>query len=290
MANPELPGSPLAYATQLSWGAKTTKGDPVMGDLIKMPHSELHATMEVLDRLGVNPHDFEVLRKASSWSQATVARVHKTDPSVWAALELEDVLVRLGFAPGEIRALAGREDLLRLVKQALCGQSGKASPEEPLWKRVSETAINVNLGFSPKLPFDGAEIEKHVGSGWVPVEKRIDGLYVDGRKVILHLSRRQQNGKWLKGHDLRDELTGKPVLNANILDALYENAHLIPEDWKRDETGNILYIFFWGTVFRCASGLPYVRFLYFLDGRWDRLYFWLVDDWVSGNPAAVLAS
>ena len=68
-----------------------------MGDLIRMPHSELHATIELLDRLGVTPHDFEVLRKASSWSQATTARVHKTDPSVWAALELEDAAVRLGF-------------------------------------------------------------------------------------------------------------------------------------------------------------------------------------------------
>src|SRR3989344_2458915 len=89
-------------------GAKTTKGDPAMGDLIRMSHSELHATIELLDRLGVTPHDFEVLRKASSWSQATTARVHKTDPSVWAALELEDAAVRLGFTPGEIRALAGR--------------------------------------------------------------------------------------------------------------------------------------------------------------------------------------
>lgn len=83
-----------------------------MGDLIKMPHSELHATIEVLDRLGVTPHDFEVLRKASSWSQATLARVHKTDPSVWAALELEDAAVRAGLAPGELRMFA-KEDLLR---------------------------------------------------------------------------------------------------------------------------------------------------------------------------------
>ena len=90
-----------------------------MGDLIRMPHSELHATIEVLDRLGVTPHDFEVLRKASSWSQETLARVHKTDPSVWAALELEDVMVRLGFQPGEIRMLVKRPDLLQLVKQAL---------------------------------------------------------------------------------------------------------------------------------------------------------------------------
>jgi len=262
-----------------------------MGDLIRMPHSELHATIEVLDRLGVTPYDFEVLRKASSWSQATLARVHKTDPSAWAVLELEDAMVRIGFLPGEIRALAQRKDLLELVKQALHGQTVETTAvPEPLWKKVSETAINVNLGFSSKLPFDGAEIEKHIGSGWIPVEKRADGLYMDGRKVVLYLSKRQQKGKWIKGYELRDELTGKLLLNANVLDALYENTHLIPEDWKRDENGNIHYIFFWGTVYRLAGGDLCVRALCFDVGAWYRLCRWLDGGWGSGCPAVLLAS
>ena len=274
-----------------------------MGDLIRMPHSELNSTIEVLDRLGVTPHDFEVLRKASSWSQATIARVHKTDPSVWAALELEDAMVRVGFQPGEIRMLVKRPDLLQLVKQALCGKMESPVSEElePLWKKVSDTAINVNLGFSPKLPFDGAEVVQHIGSGprfaegsgeasWVPVEKRVDGLYVDGRKVVLHLSKRQQNGKQIKGYELRDELTDKPVLNANILDALYENTHLIPEDWKQDENGKIRYIFFWGTIYRFADGSLYVRYLCFYGGGWLRRFFWLSFDWSFNYPAALLAS
>lgn len=266
-----------------------------MGDLIRMPHSELNATIEVLDRLGVTPHDFEVLRKASSWSQATVARVHKKDESVWAALELEDAMVRVGFQPGEIRMLVKRPDLLQLIRQAIYGKSVETPKVlqviEPLWKKVSDTAINVNLGFSPKLPFDGAEIEKHDGTGWAPVERHTDGLYVDGRKVILHLSKRQQGSKWIKGYELRDELSGKPVLNANILDALYENPHLIPEDWKRDEKGNVRYIFFWGTIFRDPGTVSlYVRYLCFHGGSWGRDYFWLGFDWSDRDPAALLAS
>lgn len=265
-----------------------------MGDLIRMPHSELHATIEVLDKLGVTPHDFEVLRKASSWSQATVARVHKMDDGVWAALELEDEMTRVGFQPGEIRMLVKRPDLLQPIRQAIYGKGVETSEvlqvAEPLWKKVSETAINVNLGFSPRLPFDGAQIESPLGSGWAPVEKRADGLYVDGRKVILHLSKRQQGSKWIKGYDLRDELSSKPVLNANILDALYENPHLIPEDWKKDEQGNTRYIFFWGTIYRRAGGRLCVRYLCFSDGRLCRFYFWLDVGWYSDRPAAVLAS
>lgn len=265
-----------------------------MGDLIRMPHSELHATIEVLDRLGVTPHDFEALRKASSWSQATIARVHKTDGSIWAALELEDAMARVGFQPGEIRMLVKRPDLLHLIRQAIYGKSVE-TPEafqvaEPLWKKVSDTATNVNLGFSPRLPFNGAEIEKHIGTGWAPVEKRADGLYVDGRKVVLHLSKRQQKGEWLKGYDLRDELSGKPVLNANILDALYENPHLIPEDWKWDENGNIRYIFFWGTIYRDALGDLCVRYLCWVGGVWHRGSAWLDFVFYGYGPAAVLAS
>src|SRR3989338_6301008 len=149
-------------------GAKTTKVDPAMGDLIRMSHSELHATIELLDRLGVTPHDFEVLRKASSWSQATTARVHKTDPSVWAALELEDVMVRLGFTPSEIRALAGRKDLLQLVRQALCRAAG-----------VGLVQHVIDCDADPFLP-----------QGWKGVEYHKKGgqLKLDLSQVRLHLS------------------------------------------------------------------------------------------------------
>ena len=112
---------------------------------------------------------------------------------------------------------------------------------------------------------------------------------MDGRKVVLHLSKRQQNGKWLRGYELCDELTGKPVLNANILDALYENTHLIPEDWKRDEKGNIRYIYFWGTIYRSADRL-FVRSLCFDRGGWGRRCDWLDRGWDFGGPATLLAS
>ena len=75
---------------------------------------------------------------------------------------------------------------------------------------LGPTTIAVNLVASPRLPFNGAEVESHIGEGWVIVEKRADRLYLNGRKFVLYLSRRQQNGKSLKGYELREELTVSP--------------------------------------------------------------------------------
>jgi len=157
-------------------------------------------------------------------------------------------------------------------------------------KVLSDTVIMVNLDVAPKLPFDGAEIEKNEGCGWVKIEKREDGLYVDDRKVVLYLSERQKGGQTIKGYELRDEFTGKLVLHPNILDALMEHFHLIPEDWKKDENGNTRYIFFWAVIFRNSDGDLFVRCLNWDGSRWFWNYRWLDIDFNSDNPAAVCAS
>lgn len=149
---------------------------------------------------------------------------------------------------------------------------------------VNKSTILVNLDASPKLPFDGVTIEAHVGGGWVKLEKRKDGLYVDGRKVVLYLSERQKNGNVIKGYELRDELSGKPMLNANILDALCEHTELIPEEWKGKA------VFFWGTVYRDSDDDLFVRCLYFHDGEWSRHFHWLGHVWDRHFPAALRAS
>jgi len=237
-----------------------------MGDLIRMSHSELHATIELLDRLGVTPHDFEVLRKASSWSQATTARVHKTDPSVWAALELEDAAVRLGFTPGEIRALAGRKDLLQLVRQALCAGGATVIP---LVQHV------VDCDADPFLPQGWKKAEYHKGGG---------KLTLDPSKIRLHLLPNQMGGRYVEGNKLRKELASEPVFNANVLDYLLAHQELIPKEWK----GRC--VFFWGTIYRNSYGYLYVRYLYWDDGAWDWRYDWLGSIFGGNDPAAVLAS
>jgi len=156
---------------------------------------------------------------------------------------------------------------------------------------LSDTIIEVNLDIAPKLPFNGTKVEAHTGGGWVKLEKRQDGLYVGGRKVILYRSERQKDGKVIKGYELRDEITGKLILNANILDALLKNPHLIPEEWKKDANGNTILIFFWGTIFRSpARDSLCVRYLYFGGGQWGSNYGWLDFGWDGNGPAALLAS
>ena len=155
---------------------------------------------------------------------------------------------------------------------------------------VDENTIRVNLDAPPMLPFDGATVETNKGGGWVTVQKRADGLYVDDRKVILHRSERQQNGKVIQGYELRDEVTNLPVLHPNIMDALYEHTHLIPKDWKQDENGNTIFTYFWAVTYRSSHGLVFVRCLYWDGGAWDRYCRWLDDGWSDRSPAAVLAS
>jgi len=241
-------------------------------------------------RLGVEPNS------NSRWasSKGTCPNRRKTMSSLYSIgqmNQLGDALEGAGFTTEDVTKLKQFSNLAGL-KNVFDG-TAKIMPAEDAIRVIvfSETMIAVDLGAAPKLPFDDAKVEQHLGEGWATVEKRPDGLYVNGRKVILRLSKRQQGDKWLKGYELREELTGMPVLNANILDALYDNPHLIPEDWKRDKHGDIRYIFFWGTIFRrYASGRLYVRDLYFGDGVWRRDYFWLDFDWNVYYFAAVLAS
>lgn len=205
--------------------------------------------------------------------------------------QLMDKLEAEGFSPEQITKL-GQFGNLAGIKSVLEGLA-KIKPVAEDATRVitfNETTIAVNLAATPKLPFKGAQVEQRIGEGWAIVEKHADGLYVNGRKVVLHLSKRQQNGKWLKGYELCEELMGKPALNANLLDALADNPHLIPEDWKKDESGKIRYICFWTTVYRDSNGFLYVRCLFFDAGAWRRHYYGLGSDWDGRDPAALLAS
>lgn len=147
-----------------------------------------------------------------------------------------------------------------------------------------------DTNLEPKLPFDGAGIEKHVKMGKVTIERRGGELWVNDKKVVLHRSDRQQNGRWIRGHELREELTGKPVLNACIIDFLLEHPEFIPDAWKKDDAGNTIYIFFWGTVYRNSDGFLCVRYLGWRGGAWDWDCDWLGDDWGGDRPAALLAS
>lgn len=116
----------------------------------------------------------------------------------------------------------------------------------------------IDCDADPYVPADRREyiVEEHQKGGqfeWDPAQ------------VELYLSDAQKDGR-IEGNKLRKELEGKPVLNANVLDYLLKNSHLIPEEWKDK------YVFFWGTIYRSQydpddSDL-YVRFLNWVGDRW----------------------
>lgn len=156
----------------------------------------------------------------------------------------------------------------------------------------------IDLAAPPRLPFEGAEVVKHEktfnGKSEVEIElRKDDNLYIDGKKVVLHLSERQMDGKRVVGHELRVELEDgtQILLNSNVLDYIFDHPELFPEHWKKNDQGETLRVFFWGSIFLVPSnGGLYVRCLYWGDGGLSRRYDWLAFDWGRRGPSASVAS
>lgn len=163
------------------------------------------------------------------------------------------------------------------------------------WRRLSDTAIEVNLDAPLRLPFDGAvpEWQPPAGRGWVKVERIGEEVFVGGRKVILHLEPEQLTGV-LQGHTLRERLQTKGNLDLRIFDALaeFENGRLIPESWKQYSRDRIRYLFAWAVGFRDSGSRLCVRYMYCDcdNGQWQRCYIWTDCEWGVQYPALILES
>jgi hypothetical protein len=159
-------------------------------------------------------------------------------------------------------------DNLAHVRQVRLGHANIVTPEH-----------KINCNAAPFIP-KGWKIEKHSKGGtiiWNP------------SRVQFYLGSGQSGG--VEGNKLRKQRAGKPALNATALDYLLENKHLIPENWKRDDAGNIRYIFFWGTIYRREDGDLYVRSLFWEEHglEWRSFSLWLDDTWRNHDPAVVTA-
>ncbi len=176
--------------------------------------------------------------------------------------QLGDGLEAAGFSPDDVtklRAFAG----LKTIKAVLNG-----------YAKIEIVKHLVDLDANPFVP-DGWKVEEHTIGGqfeWSPTA------------VALYLSTKQQNGGVIGGHDLRKEMKNQRVFNANLLDFLLANPHLIPEEWKGK------YVFFWGTIYRSSDGNLCVRFLRWVGDEWFWYYSWLDSAWNADYPAAVPAS
>jgi hypothetical protein len=136
-----------------------------------------------------------------------------------------------------------------------------------------------------------ADAQPYIPDGWAIEEHQKGGeIEFDPKKVEFYLSPNQTGDQSVNGKKLREELKGKKVLNACVLDHLMANTNLIPESWKQDGDGNTRYIYFWGTVYRVSDGDLCVRYLCWDGGQWSWRCYALADDWRSQRPAAVSAS
>jgi hypothetical protein len=134
----------------------------------------------------------------------------------------------------------------------------------------------IDCDAEPFIPVNWS-VEEHQRGGKFPWN-------TDVQKKALYFSRRQLNGRHIEGFLLRDELRGKPVMNACGLEYLLANRHQIPEGWE-DKC-----IPFWATIYRSSTGLLCVRCLRLVGGRpegWDANY--LGYDFNGACPAALYA-
>jgi hypothetical protein len=143
-------------------------------------------------------------------------------------------------------------------------------------EQQSNTNVHIiNCDAAPFLP-DNYEVIEHKHGGqleWSPTQMK------------LYLSFGQRHGrKSVVGHKLRKKLAKQPVLNACVLDYLFHNPDLIPEEWKGE------CIYFWGTIYLDSIGYLCVLCLYWSNdlGLWYWNYKWLDSDFRDWDPAAVL--
>jgi hypothetical protein len=128
------------------------------------------------------------------------------------------------------------------------------------------------------------DADPFVPHGWEVVYHRKGGAFRWNKKAQKNAFYRE-NGKQIGGnrvHKVRS--LRKPVLNANVLDDLLANTHLIPEEWEGQST------FFLGTIYCHWNGDFYARCLVKLCGRWGWSFGWPGYDWEGDNFVAVPAS
>ncbi|MEK7543063.1 MAG: hypothetical protein AAB503_02050 [Patescibacteria group bacterium] len=234
------------------------------GNLIRAPYSEITAAIELLDSLEVTPEHLAELRKASSWRKTITSGVVSGDQYLLSLLGLEISAKKAGFSNDDLSKLAGDDDLMKRLFQVVRG-----------YAEVKEIEHLIDCDADPFLPNSSWKVEEHRKGGFWKWNEN---------NVILYLSEQQQKKKVISGNDLRKELTDKPVLNANVLNYLLKNPHLIPEVWKGK------FIFFWGTIYRDSDGILSVRYLNWYGDRWYWSWVWLENVWGEFCPAALRAS
>ena len=168
---------------------------------------------------------------------------------------------------------------------AFISREKKVSPKEKEVKPPMSITIDGDtiLDLPPELSITGRGAE-HRKMGKITLEKRTDGkLYVNGVEVIRYISPEQERDH-IEGKELRKQMKDKKVLNACVMDTLFSNNQLIPDEWK------IGYIFSWGTIFRKMDGCLYIEYMRWNVHSFIRGYLCLNYSWSKKDSAIILSS
>jgi len=250
-----------------------------MGDLItNASYSEITKLVEILDHQGVTPHDLEVLRKANSWSQSIVGRIHRTDSFLWALLGVEQALSKAGFREEDFRQLWTDENKLQKVLAVIReGQPVATSVPMPV-----DSIIRPNRIVTQDFP-DWVEKVLH------PKLQKTGPAEYDVARLEQWLHDGQKNGKWVKGQVIYEYLKKEKMLETcvNLADLLAIQSKGI-DFFRQHFAGKA--VFAWKSVVGHRGGDLDVPCLYD-DGREVVLgWYWLEDDWYGDYPALRLAS
>lgn len=244
-----------------------------MGDLITTAsYSEITKLVEILDHQGVTPRDLGVLRKASSWIQQIVGRVHRMDRFLWAMLEMEQSLKKAGFREG---------DLNRLVRDPEKLQQVLGIAREGVVVEVSDPIIRINRPIKPTYP-DWVKGLLH------PELEATGPAEYDIAKLEQWLYDGQKNG-WVKGQKIYEHLK-----NNNMLESCLGLADLVAIQAKdinfflQHFAGKA--VFGWKSTVRGRGGYPNAPCLF---ERGDKVLLdwnWLENDWDDRYLALRFAS
>ncbi|MBI3251414.1 MAG: hypothetical protein HYZ62_00715 [Candidatus Andersenbacteria bacterium] len=149
-------------------------------------------------------------------------------------------------------------------------------------------SFEIDLAASPHAPRQAPHIHRHYGQGRVKLASDHDNLYIGNKRVTKYRSMKQLGGLLIKGLDLYRELAQLPILNACVLDKLVQEPQLIPNTWKRDALGNVIFTIFWDTIFISTEGLMYVHALYCGSSSiWQKHAFQLEHSFLEHYQAAI---
>lgn len=174
--------------------------------------------------------------------------------------QLGDSMQKAGFTTQDVTKLGQDKKILRMLLRLLRGE--------------------LKIKFLERLI--DCEIAPFIPNSWLVEEHQKGGQFIfNPTKVELYVSKNYKNNQ-IYGNDLREELKGRQVMNANVLDFLLAHPELIPDAWE------VKHVFFFGTIYRRRKdGWLHVRYLYFNGLEWESSWRWLGFNFNSSCPIAV---